>query len=166
MRYAKIRKQDISNGPGNRISIFVQGCNHHCKGCFNPETWNFSDGHLWNRRIQTLFVELANDRDIAGFSILGGEPLQQGKEMLELVKAIKEQYGDKKSIWMWTGYVYEDLDDLQKEIISYIDVLVDGPFIESQKSLNRRFKGSLNQRIIDVKETLNKGEVVLHNLFG
>ena len=89
MRWAMIRKEDISNGPGIRTSIYVQGCSHHCKGCFNPETWDFNSGNLWTKEIQNKFIALANSKTIVGFSILGGEPLQQGEEMLELVTKIK-----------------------------------------------------------------------------
>ena len=160
MRYNKIRSTDIANGPGLRVSIFVQGCNRHCPGCFNPDTWDFNSGRIFNRRIKIQFLDLAKSKEIAGFSILGGEPLEQGEDMLDLVKSIKEQYPN-KTIWMWTGYKYEDLNKAQKEIISYIDVLVDGEFIESQKSGNERFKGSHNQRIIDVQRTLNSKEIHL-----
>lgn len=164
MRVAKIRQEDIANGPGVRVSIWVQGCNRHCPGCFNPETWDFNGGRLFNRRVKIQFLELARPKRIVGFSILGGEPLQQGEDMLDLVKSMKEEFPD-KSIWMWTGYKYEDLDDKQLEIVSYIDVLVDGEFIEAQKSPNKKFKGSGNQRIIDIKKTLEKGEITLSDMF-
>lgn len=164
MRYAKIRSEDIANGPGIRVSIYVQGCNRHCPGCFNPETWDFNGGRLFNRRVKIQFLELANKKNIVGFSILGGEPLQQGKDMLDLVKSMKEQYPD-KTIWMWTGYKYEDLDDEQREIVSYIDVLVDGEFVQAEKCPNKRFRGSSNQRIIDIKKTLETGEIQLSTLF-
>lgn len=164
MRYAKIRSEDISNGPGIRVSIWVQGCNRHCPGCFNPETWDFNGGNLFTRRTKIQFLALAQEKKIVGFSILGGEPLQQGKDMLDLVKSIKEHYPN-KTIWMWTGYKYEDLNDEQLEIISYIDVLVDGEFVESQKCPGKRFKGSSNQRIIDIKKTLEVGQIQLSTLF-
>lgn len=164
MRYAKVRSEDIANGPGIRVSIYVQGCNRHCPGCFNPETWDFNGGRLFNRRVKIQFLELANKKNIVGFSILGGEPLQQGKDMLDLVKSMKEQYPD-KTIWMWTGYKYEDLDDEQREIVSYIDVLVDGEFVQAEKCPNKRFRGSSNQRIIDIKKTLETGEIQLSTLF-
>lgn len=160
MRFLKIRSEDISNGPGIRVSIWVQGCNRHCPGCFNPETWDFDGGRLFNRRVKIQFLDLAKDKKIVGFSILGGEPLQQGKDMLDLVKSMKEEYPD-KTIWMWTGYKYEDLDDEQLEIVSYVDILVDGEFINAQKCPGKRFKGSSNQRIIDVKKTLEMGKIQL-----
>ena len=158
MRFAQIRKEDISNGPGIRVSLFVQGCNRHCDGCFNPETWDYNGGRIFNRRIQELFLDLGKEKRITGFSILGGEPLDQDEHMLELIKQIKERYPD-KTIWMWTGYTYEELTDKQMEIVKLLDVLVDGPFIISKKCLNKRFRGSMNQRIIDIKKTLKSGTI-------
>ena len=163
MRFAQIRKEDISNGPGIRVSLFVQGCNRHCDGCFNPETWDYDKGQIFNRRIQELFLDLGKEKKITGFSILGGEPLDQDERMLELIKKIKERYPD-KTIWMWTGHTYEDLTDKQMEIVKLIDVLVDGPFIISQKCPGKRFRGSTNQRIIDIKKTLESGTVTIHDL--
>ena len=163
MRYAKIRATDIANGPGIRVSLFVQGCSHQCPGCFNQDTWDFNSGRIFNRRVKIQFLDLANkDKNIVGFSILGGEPLQQGADMLDLVKSIKEEFPN-KTIWMWTGYKFEELNEEQLEIISYIDVLVDGRFIESEKCLKERFRGSYNQRIIDVQKTLALKEVQLFN---
>ena len=164
MRFAKIRKEDVANGPGIRVSIWVQGCSRHCKGCFNPETWDFNGGRIFNRRIKERFLDLAESKSIAGFSILGGEPLQQGEDMLYLVKDMKERYPD-KTIWMWTGYRYEDLDGLQREIISYIDVLVDGEFMDACKTPNLKFKGSSNQRTIDIKATIKNGKITLSDVF-
>lgn len=163
MKYALIRSKDIANGPGIRVSIYVQGCDRHCPGCFNPETWDFNGGRIFNRRIKMQFLDLAQDKNIVGFSILGGEPLQQGADMLDLVKSMKEEYPD-KTIWMWTGYKYEDLNDEQREIISYIDVLVDGEFLQEEKCPNKPFKGSNNQRLIDVQRTLKTGKVQLSTL--
>ena len=163
MRFAQIRKEDISNGPGIRVSLFVQGCNRHCDGCFNPETWDYDKGQIFNRRIQELFLDLGKEKKITGFSILGGEPLDQDEHMLELIKKIKERYPD-KTIWMWTGHTYEDLTDKQMEIVKLIDVLVDGPFIISQKCPGKRFRGSINQRIIDIKKTLESGTITIHDL--
>lgn len=163
MRFAQIRKEDISNGPGIRVSLFVQGCNRHCDGCFNPETWDYDKGQIFNRRIQELFLDLGKEKRITGFSILGGEPLDQDERMLELIKKIKECYPD-KTIWMWTGHTYEDLTDEQMEIVKLIDVLVDGPFIISQRCPSKRFRGSMNQRIIDIKKTLESGTITIHDL--
>ena len=158
MRFAQIRKEDISNGPGIRVSLFVQGCNRHCDGCFNPETWDYDKGQIFNRRIQELFLDLGKEKRITGFSILGGEPLDQEEHMLELIKQIKERYPD-KTIWMWTGYTYEELTDKQMEIVKLLDVLVDGPFIISKRCPNKRFRGSMNQRIIDIKKTIKSGTI-------
>ena len=163
MRFAQIRKEDISNGPGIRVSLFVQGCNRHCDGCFNPETWDYDKGQIFNRRIQELFLDLGKEKKITGFSILGGEPLDQDERMLQLIKKIKERYPD-KTIWMWTGHTYEDLTDKQMEIVKLIDVLVDGPFIISQKCPGKRFRGSMNQRIIDIKKTIESGTITIHDL--
>ena len=160
MRYAKVRSEDIANGPGVRVSIYVQGCNHHCPGCFNPETWDFNGGKIFTEKTKSQFLDLANNNKIVGFSILGGEPLQQGKDMLDLVKSIKEKYPN-KTIWMWTGYKYEDLNDEQLETLKYIDTLVDGRYIASQRCPNEKFRGSSNQRIIDVKKTLQIGTIQL-----
>lgn len=163
MRWAKIRTEDIANGPGFRVSIYVQGCNNHCPGCFNPETWDFQGGREFNNAVKNKFLELGKSKKIAGFSILGGEPLQQGKDMLDLVKEIKETYPD-KTIWMWTGCVYEELTPEQLEIVKYVDVLIDGRFDAKLKSLRSRYKGSSNQRVIDIAKTLKKGKCVLHEL--
>ena len=165
MRFAQIRKEDISNGPGIRVSLFVQGCNRHCDGCFNPETWDYNNGRLFNKRVKDIFLSLPRNKNkkIAGFSILGGEPLAQDDTMLELIKDIKKYYPD-KTIWMWTGYTYEDLTDKQMEIVKLIDVLVDGPFIMSKRCPNKRFRGSTNQRIIDIKKTLESGTITIHDL--
>ena len=163
MRWAKIRTEDIANGPGFRVSIYVQGCNNHCPGCFNPETWDFEGGREFNNAVKNKFLELGKSKKIAGFSILGGEPLQQGKDMLDLVKEIKETYPD-KTIWMWTGCVYEELTPEQREIVKYVDVLIDGRFDAKLKSLRSRYKGSSNQRVIDIAKTLKEGKCVLHEL--
>lgn len=163
MRWAKIRTEDIANGPGFRVSIYVQGCNNHCPGCFNPETWDFEGGREFNNAVKNKFLELGKSKKIAGFSILGGEPLQQGKDMLDLVKEIKETYPD-KTIWMWTGCVYEELTPEQFEIVKYVDVLIDGRFDAKLKSLRSRYKGSSNQRVIDIAKTLKEGKCVLHEL--
>lgn len=163
MRYSLIRKEDISNGPGIRVSIFVQGCNRHCDGCFNPETWDYNGGKIFNNKIQEKFLDLGKNESIIGFSILGGEPLDQDDSMLELINNIKKIYPD-KTIWMWTGHTYENLTDKQMEIVKLLDVLVDGPFIINQICPNKRFRGSSNQRIIDIKKTLKSKTITIHEL--
>lgn len=161
MRWAKIRTEDIANGPGFRVSIYVQGCNNHCPGCFNPETWDFEGGREFTDKVKSKFLELGKSKKIAGFSILGGEPLQQGEDMLDLVKEIKETYPD-KTIWMWTGCVYEELTPEQLDIVKYVDVLIDGRFDMEHKTPRSRYKGSFNQRVIDVAKTLKANKCVLH----
>lgn len=163
MRWAKIRTEDIANGPGFRVSIYVQGCNNHCPDCFNPETWDFNGGKEFTDKVKDKFLELGKSKKIAGFSILGGEPLQQGKDMLDLVKEIKEIYPD-KTIWMWTGCVYEELTPEQLDIVKYVDVLIDGRFDMEHKTPRSRYKGSFNQRVIDISKSQKEGKCVLHEL--
>lgn len=159
MRYSSIKQYDVANGVGIRTTLFVTGCYFNCKGCFNKEIQDFNTGNLWTDNIQQNFINKGLDNKITGYSILGGEPLSQDNDMLELVKQIKKQTN--KSIWMWTGFIYEELNDFQKEIISYVDVLIDGQFIENLKNLNLKFRGSSNQRIIDVKKSLQESKVIL-----
>lgn len=163
MRWAKIRTEDIANGPGFRVSIFVQGCNNHCPGCFNPETWDFQGGKDFTDKVKDKFLELGKSKKIAGFSILGGEPLHQGKDMLDLVQLIKSTYPN-KTIWMWTGCVFEELTEEQLEIIKYVDVLIDGRFEKDNKCPRSRYRGSSNQRVLDVRKTLKAGKCILHEL--
>ena len=170
MNYADIKRIDVANGPGIRVSIFVSGCTHHCKGCFNPETWDFKYGELFTEKELDEIIEYLKPDHIKGLSILGGEPFeyvnQQG--LLSLVRKVKEVYPN-KDIWCYTGYLFDkDIkDDMMvkwtetREIMQYIDILVDGEFVEDLKNLKLRFRGSSNQRIIDVKKSLESNEVVL-----
>ena len=163
MRYAKIRKMDISNGPGVRVSIFFQGCSFHCKNCFNQETWDFDGGFEFGDEEIKKILELAKSDYITGLSILGGEPMHPKniENTTKLAKIFKETYPN-KTIWTWSGFLFEDyLKD--KEVLSYIDVLVDGQFMDELKNPNLRWRGSSNQRVIDVKKTLKQGRVVLYN---
>lgn len=166
MRYFKARSQDVANGPGVRTSIWVCGCTRHCPGCFNQEAADFNAGEPLSLSRMRRFAAIGGiDKDIAGFSILGGEPLQQDKdEMLKLLRCLRVY--PKKTIWMWTGYTYEDLTADQLEIVKNVDVLVDGPFIEKLKNPNLRFRGSSNQRIINIKDTMKYGEVIVSELFN
>lgn len=164
MRYSKIRSEDISNGPGVRVSIFVQGCKHCCPNCFNKETWDFNKGYEFTDKTKNGIINLANNNKIVGFSILGGEPLQQDKNLLNLIIEMKKQHPN-KTIWMWTGYEYENLTEQQLEYIKYIDVLVDGKYIEKYKCPNELYKGSSNQRIIDVQQTLKSNSICLYSLY-
>lgn len=164
LRWSKIRKEDIANGPGMRVSIWVQGCHRQCPGCFNPETWDPNAGHVLGPKVTAQLIDLGKSKSITGYSILGGEPLLHCDEMLQLVKKIKDTY-PKKTIWMWTGYTYEDLSVEQLKVLQYVDILVDGPFKQELRNPNLRFKGSSNQRIIDVQKTLNSDSVVLDEIF-
>lgn len=160
MNYGRINKTDIANGPGVRVSLFVSGCRNRCKGCFNPETWDFNYGKEFT--FQTfLKIDNALDPDyIDGLTILGGDPFEP--ENIEMITRICEHikiFSRDKTIWVYTGYLYEDLKDL--EIMEYIDVLVDGPFIESEKDISLKFRGSANQRIINIPVTRKAGKIVL-----
>ena len=175
MYYGEIKKCDIANGPGVRVSLFVSGCTHHCKGCFNEETWSFEYGKPFTEETEEQILKLLEPSYISGLTVLGGEPMeyvnQQG--LLPLARKFKETYPD-KTIWCYTGYTFEtDLLDRMcneweytKELLSYIDVLVDGEFIDEQKDLSLRFKGSRNQRIIDVPKSLKTDTTVLWDESG
>lgn len=170
MNYADIKYIDVANGPGVRVSLFVSGCTHHCKNCFNQETWDFNYGKPFTDAELEQIIGYLKPDYIKGLSLLGGEPLeyknQQG--LLPLLKRTKEIYPE-KTIWCYTGFLF-DVDIIQKmmvmwpetrELINYIDIIVDGPFVEEKKDLNLKFKGSANQRIIDVKKSLEKSEIIL-----
>lgn len=163
MKIAAMRKFDIANGPGIRATMFVSGCSHNCKGCFNQEYRNFEYGKEFNMRICDEFIEYVKNPNVKGVTILGGEPFDQDTDLLFLVKRIKMETG--KSIWIFSGYTYDVLINrpLCKDILTYCDVLVDGPFVESLKDYRLQFRGSSNQRIIDVKQTMLSNDVVLYN---
>lgn len=163
MNYGKINKHDIANGPGVRVSLFVSGCRNRCKGCFNPETWSFDYGEKFTPdTLRDILAALAPDH-ISGLSILGGDPFEpENRETVTAVCAWVNQFYPDKTIWIYTGYLYEDLTYL--EVMRYADVLVDGPFIESEKDLRLAFRGSRNQRIIDVQASRRAGSVVLLEL--
>ena len=161
MRYNKIRKMDISNGPGVRVSIFLQGCSFHCKNCFNPETWDFDKGLEFDDSVIDEIIELCGKSHIQGLSILGGEPMHPKniKGTIQLAKRFKEAYPD-KNIWSWSGFLFDQVID--KEVFDYIDVLVDGQFVDELRNPNLKWRGSSNQRVIDVKKTIKKGDIVLY----
>lgn len=151
MNYAEIKKVDIANGPGVRVSLFVSGCRNHCKGCFNPETWDFDYGRPFTRETEDEIIEALRPSWIQGLSILGGEPTEEENAavLIPFLKRVRAVLPD-KDIWLYSGYTYEALRD--KEILSLADVLVDGPFLLEQKDAGLAFRGSRNQRIIDLKE--------------
>lgn len=170
MNYATIKNCDIANGPGVRISLFVSGCTHRCKGCFNEVAWDFNYGQPFTQETVEMILEMMAPSYIKGITLLGGEPFEPQNQpaLLELVKRIRQKYPD-KSIWAFSGYLYEKdilagrLGDpaITRAFLEHIDVLVDGPFVESLKDLSLRFRGSSNQRLIDVKRSLAQGQTVL-----
>lgn len=169
MYYADIKKADVANGLGVRVSVFVSGCTHHCKNCFNEEAWDFHYGNEFTQKEIDKVIELMDHSYVAGLSLLGGEPFehinQQG--LLPLVKIVKEKFPD-KNIWCYTGFDFEkDVignmsknNNTTRELLKYIDVIVDGKFEEDKKDLKLQFRGSSNQRILDVKESIRTGKIV------
>lgn len=161
MRYNKIRKMDIADGPGVRVSIFFQGCTFNCKNCFNPSTHDFNGGEEFTDEVIEEVLDLCDKEFIKGLSILGGEPMHPFniKGTIKLARAFKERFPE-KTIWSWSGFLIENIYD--KEVLNYIDVLVDGQFVEELKNPSLKWAGSENQRVIDVQETLKCGEIVLY----
>ncbi len=160
MRYNIVRKMDISNGPGVRVSIFMQGCEFHCKNCFNQETWDFNGGKEFNHGTIDEVLKLCDKNYIKGLSILGGEPMHPKniEATTELAKAFKEKYPN-KNIWVWSGFKFdEDLKD--KEVLKYIDVLVDGRYSDELHDPTLKWKGSSNQRVIDVQKSLKSEDII------
>lgn len=156
MYYGTIKPLDIANGPGVRVSLFVSGCRNRCKGCFNPETWSFTYGQEFTSETMLELLRLLDNPNVEGLSILGGDPFEPENrsavdDICFLVKLLKPT----KSIWMWTGYYFEDLKDLP--VMKHIDVLIDGPFMQDLKDLRLKYRGSSNQRVIDVAESLKRG---------
>lgn len=164
MNYGAVKIRDISNGEGIRVSLFVSGCTHHCKGCFNPETWDFNYGQKFTEKTISEIINFMSLDYIQGLTVLGGEPFedQNRPEVLKLIKKVKEVY-PQKDIWMYSGYLFEEIQNKEygQEILSEIDILVDGEFVKERKNLKLKFRGSDNQRIIDVKKTLKTGQIVL-----
>lgn len=161
MNIAQIRQYDIANGPGIRLTIFVSGCTHHCKGCFNTLYKDFSYGDVYNREMEERILTLANDENVRGITFLGGDPLDQDDEIIHLLEKLQSL---NKPIWIYSGSTYESIlkDPHKYKIISYCDVLVDGPFVEELKDPKLHFKGSSNQRIIDIQESFRSGDIVLY----
>ena len=170
MKYATIKNCDIANGPGVRVSLFVSGCTHRCKGCFNEVAWDFDYGEEFTQQTIDDILSMLRPDHIRGLTLLGGEPFEPQNQgpVVELLRQVRKKYPD-KSIWAFSGYVF-DRDilsgrlgpwEITKEFLSYLDVLVDGPFVEAKKNLSLRFRGSENQRLIDVPASLQSGEVIL-----
>ena len=163
MKFIKIKDNDIANGVGITMSLWTQGCPHHCKGCFNMETWDFNKGKEFTELDLKYIFDNINKNDIhRDLSILGGEPLcpQNIEGVINICKEFKKIYPNKK-IYIWTGYTLEEFNDTQKSILKYIDVIVDGKFIEEKRNLSLKFRGSENQRVINVKETLKNKKIIL-----
>ena len=172
MKYANIKKYDIANGPGVRVSLFVSGCKHHCKGCFNEIAWDFNYGKPFTQDTIDSIIESLKPDYIQGLTLLGGEPFEYSnqKGLLPLVRQVREVL-PQKDIWCFTGFLFDKdiIENMCKkwketnELLSYIDVLVDGRFVEELKNLNLKFKGSENQRTILVNESLKSGNVILYD---
>ena len=166
MRINRIKDNDIANGFGITMSLWTQGCPHHCKGCFNGETWSFVDGEEFTEENLKYIMENIDKYNInRDLSILGGEPLcpENIEGVLHVCEAFKNKYPHKK-IYVWTGYTAENFDELQREIFKYADVLVDGKFEEEKKNISLTLRGSSNQRVINVKETIKENKLVLFDL--
>lgn len=172
MNYSNIKKYDIANGEGVRTSLFVSGCRNRCKNCFNPETWDFSHGEKFTEETKRDIFESMNNASIRGLTVLGGEPMEPENqvELLPFLREFKEKFPE-KTVWLYMGNLYEELIgergefykhlDITKELLSLVDILVDGRFIEEEKSIGLRFRGSKNQRIIDMNKTRLTGELVI-----
>ena len=166
MYYGNIKNCDIADGDGVRVSLFVSGCRNHCKGCFQPETWDFNYGKPYTKETEDRIIELLKPEYIDGLTLLGGDPFENEnqEELCNLLERVKKEFGDTKDIWCYTGYVYEDIiaDNFVRntpytaKLLNLIDILVDGPFIEEEKDLTLRFRGSRNQRILNLKELFKK----------
>ena len=169
MNYGKINPNDIANGLGVRVTLFVSGCTHHCKGCFNSETWDFNYGSPFTEETEEHILKLLEPYYIQGLTLLGGEPMeiQNQRALLPLLKKVRRMYPE-KDIWCYSGYLFgteikegRAHCEVTDDILSCIDVLVDGRFIEEKKNIMLKFRGSENQRIIDVKESLKQNKVIL-----
>jgi len=170
MNYAEIKPYDIADGPGVRVSLFVSGCTHHCEGCFNEIAWDFQYGSPFTREVQQKILQNLQPSYIQGLTLLGGEPLEPDNQraLLPFLRNVRRELPG-KDIWCYTGYLYTPdgvhrlipQTEVTQELLSYLDVLVDGPFINAQKNISLLFRGSENQRLIDMKRTREEGKVVL-----
>lgn len=161
MRYSQIKKYDVANGLGVRTSLFVTGCTHKCFNCFNKELQSFNSGELWTDTETKLIIDHLSDNHVAGLSILGGEPMQNAEGLISMIREVK-QHTD-KNIWLWSGYEYEDIisDKQRLNLLREVDVLIEGKFIDRLKDITLKFRGSSNQRVIDVKKSLDSGKIIL-----
>lgn len=161
--YGNIKYCDIANGIGIRTSVFISGCTHHCKNCFNPETWDFTYGELLTPNVITKIIDSADPDYIDGITLLGGDPLcgDDNRCVSHTLCHMFKLKHPNKTVWLYTGYLYDQIKDLP--VMDHVDVLVDGPFIEEKKNLMLKFRGSENQRLIDVKESRKQNKVVLYN---
>ena len=161
MKYAQIREMDVTNGSGIGVALFTQGCPYHCKNCFNPETWDFDKGIDWTEETENNIIELLKPEYITRLSILGGEPLIERniEPLTALLKRVKGIYPNKQ-VWLYTGGDFEVLEGLYEEIFQYIDILIDGRYIDDLRDYKLKWRGSSNQRIIDVQASLKSGDVV------
>lgn len=163
MRYNKIRRYDVTNGPGVRTTIFVSGCTHNCEDCFNKELQDFEYGDIWSQKNEDEFIDYVSNPMVVGINVLGGEPLQQTMDdsLLDLLKRVKNEFPE-KSIWLWTGDLFEEAIENEKKlaIIEQVDVIIDGQFQKDKRNIKLKYRGSENQRVIDVRESLEKDEVV------
>lgn len=169
MNYGAIKKCDIANGVGVRTVLFVSGCTHHCKGCFQPETWNFDYGERYTKETEDEIIESLRPDYVDGITLLGGEPFEpeNQRELVKLLRRIKKEL-PQKTVWSFSGYTYEELTggsravcEVTNEMLSMLDVLVDGEFVEAKRNISLRFRGSENQRLIDMNKTRKEGKIVL-----
>lgn len=175
MNYGEIKNYDIANGEGVRVSLFVSGCTHHCKNCFNPETWSFEYGKPFTKETEDYIIDCLSPDYIDGLSLLGGEPFepQNQEALLPFLRKVKNELPN-KNIWCYTGYLFDSellsesraRCEFTDEMLSLIDVLVDGEFVQALHDISLAFRGSSNQRIIDVQKSLETGEIKLHNLMS
>ncbi len=173
MHYGEIKNCDIANGVGVRVSLFVSGCTNRCKNCFQPQTWDFNYGKEFTPDVQDSILEMLSKSYIAGLTVLGGEPFepQNQRALLTFLEKVKERYPE-KNIWAYTGFTFEELltggshpnCEVTREVLSLVDILVDGRFVEEEKDITLKFRGSRNQRILDVKRSLEENKAVLANI--
>ncbi len=169
MYYGMIKKSDVADGPGVRVSLFVSGCRHHCEGCFNAETWDFKYGDVYTAEIEDEILRAMEPSYISGFTFLGGEPMEPENRpfVFSLAKKLREKFPE-KTIWLYSGYLYDTemlewakTDEIVKNLLPLIDVIVDGEFHIKEKNLGLKFRGSENQRLIDVQKSLAENKVIL-----